>query len=203
MKGSNVTLVLSLIVAIWSLLVLAAGEFSESSVNEMLRITVRFSFLYFIVAFSASSISFFHKSTFSRWALRNRRYIGIAFGLAFIMHFLGIGLKVFLYPDPFVEGLNHRRIVRGGVMLSAVVLLTLTSSDYAVRKIRPWLWTLVHVTGSYYIFFRFWENYSSFANYDSGYYIVVALLLVAAMLKFAKYIGEQAKSVRLYGAPKI
>ena len=202
LEGPSLAISLSLIVAFWSLLLLVIESFSKDSVNEMLTITVRMSFLYFIFAFSASSIKFFYKSPFSFWLLRNRRYIGIAFGLSFIMHFLGIGLKAWLYPDPFVEGLHFNRVVRGGLMLGTVVLLTLTSSDYVVRQVRPWLWKSVHVIGSFYIFYRFWQNYYSFSKYYNIYYIAVMLLCIAGVLKLAKYIAEQSKFVKLYGSSK-
>jgi methionine sulfoxide reductase heme-binding subunit len=197
-EGPNLAIVLASIVALWSLFFLVIGGFSEKSVNQMLTITIRLAFLYFIIAFSASSINFIHKSTLSRWLLRNRRYIGIAFGLAFVMHFLGIGLKAWMYPDPFVEGLHFRRVVRGGIMLGVVLLLTLTSSDYVVRRVRPWLWKAIHIIGGFYIFYRFWLNYSSFAKYDSIYYIAVGMLVLAAALKVIKYVGGQFMFVRRY-----
>ena len=202
-EGPKFVVTLSLIVAVWSALFLIIGGFSEHSLNQMLTITLRFSFLYFIVAFAASSIVFFYKSKFSRWLIRNRRYIGIAFGIAFSMHFLGIGMKAWLYPDPFVDGLHYHRVLRGGTMLGTVLLLTMTSSDYVVRRVSPILWKSVHVMGSFYIFYRFWQNYLGFAEYNSIYYIAVVILAIAALLKLSKYIVEQSKSVRLYSKTEI
>ena len=75
----------------------------------------------------------------------------------------------------------------------------MTSPDFVVQRVRPWLWKLVHVAGSFYIFYRFWQNYYSFTEYDSIYYIAVALMVIAGTLKFAKSIMEQSQSVKLYG----
>ncbi len=87
-------------------------------------------------------------------------------------------------------------------MLGTVLLLTLTSSDYVVRKVSPILWKSVHILGGFYIFYRFWQNYVAFAEFNSFYYIAVALLAIAALLKLSKYIVQQSKSVRLYGKPE-
>ncbi len=88
-------------------------------------------------------------------------------------------------------------------MLGTVLLLTMTSSDYVVRRVSPILWKSVHVMGSFYIFYRFWQNYLGFAEYNSIYYIAVVILAIAALLKLSKYIVEQSKSVRLYSKTEI
>jgi len=48
-------------------------------VSEMIQMSVRFTVPLLYLAFAASAMNVLMSSTFSRWLLRNRRYIGLSY----------------------------------------------------------------------------------------------------------------------------
>lgn len=195
-QGPKTSVLLVTLVTLICLAILLIGGFSEPSVNLVLIFTARAAFVLFVIAFSASSIYYFYKSDACKWLIQNRRYIGITFGLVWGMHFLAIALKVGLYPKTLVGAFDLNSVLSGGNLLATVLLLTITSSDYVMRRVRPVLWKAVHVSGSFYIFYRFWLNYYSSAEYESIYYVAIVVLALSGSLKFAKYIHEQSNNMK-------
>lgn len=195
-EGPRLVALSAVLCTLWCLSVLIQGAFTELAVREIMTVTVRCSLVMFLVAFTASSLRYFFKGRFTQWMVRNRRYLGISFAMLFAMHFLTIALRAWLYPEPFIDSLTLPRVVNGGVMLATVMLLALTSSDYVVRRVSPSLWKYTHLIGSFYIFYRFSENYWLFAQYDSSYFIVVGLLALALsirLIKLAAIYGQKIK----------
>jgi len=201
--GPKTSVLLVSFVTLICFTILLSGGFSEQSVNLMLRFTARASFVFFLIAFSVSSIYYFYKSKVTKWLLKNRRYIGITFGLVWCMHFLGIALKVWLYPKALAGAFDLNSLLSGGILLATVLLLTVTSSNYVVRRVNPVLWKAVHVVGSFYIFYRFWRNYYSSAEYESIYFVAVVLLVISGLLKLTKYIYEHSPNLKRYEEPKM
>ncbi len=103
-------------------------------VSEMIQCSVRLSVPFLYLAFAASSINVLVSSPFSRWLLRNRRYIGLSFAagmgwqLFFILwmvtgyweHYLE---EVYLLDDLYTQ-------IPGYLLLFAMV----TTSFHPVRR---------------------------------------------------------------------
>jgi DMSO/TMAO reductase YedYZ heme-binding membrane subunit len=202
-EGPKIALVYALLCTIWGSMILLLGGFSEDSVLSLLGFTMRAALLVFVLVFAISSIGYFFKTRFTRWALRNRRYLGISFAIAVVLHFLAIGLRAQLYPDPFLDGFDLARVINGGALLATVLLLAFTSSDYAVRKLGPRLWKFVHLTGVFYIFYRFWDAYWGFLQEGRPFSATaITLLSTSSGFRVLKYFFVLARKLRSYGPSK-
>lgn len=187
-NGPGLVILFIILFTLWNSTLLLLGNFSEDSVKQILTLTIRTAFIFFLFAFSASSIRYFIRSDITLWLIKNRRYIGLCFASSFIMHFIAIGFRAWLYPDPFIEGINLPKVISGGALFGTVLLLALTSSDSAVRNVRPTLWRFAHLYGSYYIFYRFFESYLHIIQFGKIYYIAIVLMLIVLCFRTAKFI---------------
>ena len=151
--------------------------------------TARLSFSIFIVAFVASSLATLAPSTWTRWILRNRRYIGLAFALAHFIH-LGAIISYFVAID---EAPPPIAVAFGGFGYVMVTVMALTSNDRAMRALGR-NWKRLHAAGAYYIWFVFTQSYASrvFGGNADGaaspspvaaYAVLLAIALAALALR--------------------
>ena len=59
-------------------------------VRGIIRATAHSSFFLFALAFTASAVCYFWPTAWTRWQLRNRRYLGVSFALSLCIHLLAI-----------------------------------------------------------------------------------------------------------------
>jgi len=105
----------------------------------------------FIMAFTASSIQILWPGTYGRWAMKNRRYIGLSFAL---VHFVHAGLV--LSNLIFTEASRTAPVLTGGGLAYVFLgLMALTSNNASVRKLGAKNWKRLHKIGSYYIWMIF------------------------------------------------
>jgi len=117
--------------------------------------TARLAFPIFAVAFTASALRMLVPSATTRWLVRNRRHLGLAF--AFV-HFIHLGA---------LSALNAERdtvpdtvtLVGGGLAYFFVLAMALTSSDAAQRLLRG-NWRRLHVIGGWWIWVVFTQSYA-------------------------------------------
>lgn len=119
------------------------------------RLTARWSFLWFIVVWSASALARLWPGGWRSWLLFNRRGFGLAFASAHLIHagffltaILGFGVETSL-----------KTIIGGGLGYVFVILLAITSNDYWVRALTPRGWKLLHTIGVNYIAIIFLVSY--------------------------------------------
>lgn len=118
---------------------------------HVMKPTAWLAFLLFIMAFTASSIQISFKSTYGRWAMKNRRYLGLSFAL---VHFVHAGLvlsNLALTPATRTVG----ELSGGGLAYVFLGLMALTSNNASVRKLGAKNWKRLHKVGSYYIWLIF------------------------------------------------
>ncbi len=147
----------ALIVTVATLLVIfLAGSFLVqrgylAMLPHVMRPTAWLAFALFITAFTASSIQILYRGTYGRWAMKNRRYIGLSFAL---VHFIHAGLV--LSNLAFTEASRTAPVLAGGGMAYVfLALMALTSNNGAVRKMGAKNWKRLHKIGSYYIWLIF------------------------------------------------
>ncbi len=141
------------------------------------RYTARFSFLVFAVVYGASSWHRLLPSRASRWVMRRRRSLGLAFATAHTIH-LG-ALVQFVrergeMPDLVTLG------VGGGAFL-AMYALAATSSDAAVRRLGGARWQRLHRFGVHYLWFVFAFTYLGRMQRDPAFFAPLLVLAVALL----------------------
>jgi|SRR5579883_2772938 len=173
---------------------------SAKGLEFMIKHSVRCSLPLFLMAFTASPLARIRRSDFSRWLVRNRRYIGLAFAYAMFIHFAWVGYSTY----HFGNGLN--RFVTSLDLIGALFLsaMTVTSSDFAIRLMGPSNWRRLHKAGIYAIWALFTYIYLSAVRYERELHdiLIAALLLIAWALRvFAKPAGRGPRVVGRTASP--
>ncbi|WP_262694308.1 ferric reductase-like transmembrane domain-containing protein [Kordiimonas aquimaris] len=117
----------------------------------VMRPTAWLAFALFITAFTASSIRILYDMPYSRWAMRNRRYIGISFALVHFVH-AGIVLSNLVFTE---ATRTAGELSGGGLAYLFLFLMAVTSNNASVRKMGAKNWKRLHKIGSYYIWLIF------------------------------------------------
>jgi sulfoxide reductase heme-binding subunit YedZ len=148
--------------------------------------TAHAAFLFFWMAFTASSIHALMPSAYSKWAMRNRRYVGLSFALIHFVHaalvLLNIGFTEESRPLPvFLAGV-------GAYIL--LFLMTITSNNTAVKKLGPKNWKRLHKWSSYVI----WVVFASQISKPDVFMTVAATWIpVGAIMALLLRIGAHQK----------
>lgn len=122
-----------------------------SMLPHVMKPTAWLAFALFITAFTASSIQIRFRGAYGRWAMKNRRYIGLSFALVHFVH-AGLVLSNLALTD---ASRTAAELSGGGLAYVFLGLMALTSNNAAVRKLGAKNWKLLHKTGSYYIWLVF------------------------------------------------
>jgi sulfoxide reductase heme-binding subunit YedZ len=117
-----------------------------SAIQAYTRWTARIAFIIFALIFAASSLLAIWPNRFTGWLTANRRYLGLNFALAHIVH-LGALTVYFLVTDQTPDTIT---LVFGGLAYVFVVLMALTSNDKSVALLRA-NWRRLHIGGIYYL----------------------------------------------------
>ncbi len=148
--------------------------------------TARISFTLFTLAFTASAMVRRWPNAFTHWCIANRRYLGLSFALAHIVHFGALSMMIVVTgTDPELITL-----VFGGSAYVFVLLMALTSNDQSVQ----WLganWSRLHTFGGYYVWIIF--AYTFFGGiFESS---VSVLMLIIAIMSLALKV-EQKRAIK-------
>lgn len=156
---------------------LAAHGAGEEATRLVIRQTARISVLFFSAAFSASSLLRLRPAPWSRWMMRNRRWLGLSFALSHLVHLFAILLLLRIAPDFAIDATT---LVGGGLAYVFIALLAATSFDGAVRRLGVRTWRALHKTGMYYIWILFVFSYLPRAL-TSAPFVAPTFLLVSAL----------------------
>ncbi len=118
---------------------------------HVMKPTAWLAFALFITAFTASSIQILFRGTYGRWAMKNRRYIGLSFALVHFVHGALVLSNLILTEESRTAG----ALTGGGLAYLFLLLMALTSNNTAVRKLGAKNWKRLHKIGSYYIWLIF------------------------------------------------
>ncbi len=118
---------------------------------HVMKPTAWLAFALFIMAFTASSVQILFPGSYGRWAMKNRRYIGLSFAL---VHFIHAGLV--LSNLALTEASRTAGELSGGGLAYVFLgLMAITSNNASVRKLGAKNWKRLHKVGSYYIWLIF------------------------------------------------
>lgn len=118
------------------------------------RYTARFSVTIFVIVFVASSWNRLAPSAVSRFLLKRRRALGLAFATAHTIH---LGALV-TYNVVAGEVPNATTLIVGGGAYVAMFAMAATSNDASVRALGR-NWVRLHKVGIYWLWFVFTFSY--------------------------------------------
>lgn len=143
------------------------------------RYTARVAAVFFLLVFVAGPIWRGFKAGWIAPVMRNRRYWGLGFALAHIIH-LG-ALTTFFVVSPQAPSLIT--MLGGGLAYVLIVALAATSNNWSQRTLGPW-WHRLHMIGMIYIWIIFAQSYAGRLEDPERIWtgIVGSSLFAAAML---------------------
>ena len=158
---------------------------SARGMEPIILRSVRCALPLFCVAFTASSLAILWPGTFTRWLLANRRYIGLAFAAGMAWHFGFVAFMIWSFGNP----LSILSTVLDLIGFIFLLLLTLTSSQWAARRLGAANWRRIHKVGVYVIWLLATEIYlySIQGGADLAHYLAFGALLGAWMLRVAAW----------------
>lgn len=142
------------------------------------RYTARTSFPLFLIVFTASAWQRMARTVWSRWLLRERRGVGLAFAAAHLVH-LGALTGYFVISG---ESPPVMTVIGGGLAYIGIVALVLTSTDAAMRRMGRH-WATLHRGVAWYVWAIFLFSYGRRALMWPEFGVPVVLLLAAAGAK--------------------
>lgn len=133
---------------------------SAEGVSSMIQLSVRCAVPWLFLAFAASSLQVVFPGPFSRWVLRNRKFIGLCFAaamawqLTFILWLVGIHTEYYV-NDVYVLS----DVIEGVVGYALLIAMVLTSFRFGRSRLTPKQWRLLHTSGIYWLWFYAWSVY--------------------------------------------
>jgi methionine sulfoxide reductase heme-binding subunit len=137
------------------------------------RYTARLSFLVFLPVFLARPLHQLSPSAATRWAVRNRRYLGLAFATAHFVHLFAL-TRFNVVTDQVPDTVT---LIGGGGAYVFLTAMTLTSNAAAVRTLGPRNWKRLHTVGIFWLWGVF--TFSYFGRVAEGMLFFIPFLAAA------------------------
>ena len=176
-------------------------------ISSMIQLSVRCAVPWLFIAFAASSIQALFPGPFSRWLLRNRKYIGMCFAAAMAWQGLFILWMVTGHTDYFVNEVYVLRDAIEGVGGYAFLLaMTVTSFPWGRKLLKARQWRLLHLSGIYflwaYAFSVYWWALHYYSNPVPLDYIYYWAGLAAWVLRAAAWSKKRRRAAAKEPAQK-
>lgn len=153
MSGTRLVYAQLILLLILCLMPNLVSGFSARSIHWAIVASINVAIPWFLLAFSARPLLDFWPNTLSHWAVKNRRYLGINWGISFFTHGIFIIVSALLYPESFFAKFDWGTAKGGSVVFLMSTLMLVTSNDWSVRCLGPRLWGILHTVGGYLILF--------------------------------------------------
>jgi len=163
------------------LAILLATGGDEAGIRLAIRTTARSSLLLFSAASAASALRRLWQVPATAWLLRNRRYLGVSFGVSHALHALGIALLAARFPAGFAP--DPVTLVFGGLGYAFLAALVATSFDRSAAWLGRRRWRLLHATGVWVLSLVFAGNYGPAALVSPLYFALATVALGAPALR--------------------
>lgn len=167
----------------------ALGGWNLDAALAAARWTARFSFTWFLLAWTASSVATLWPGGWRRSLLRRRRALGLSFAAAHFVHAGFFLTAIFAFGVTRPLGL----FIGGGTAYAFVLAMALTSNDAAVRWLGARRWRLLHTVGGAVVMAVFVKSYFLRVPEVPAVGIPGSLLILAAFgLRYAAWRRRRA-----------
>lgn len=202
MNGWNLFWLIAGPISIAMVVAMSGRDLSDAvSVSSMIQLSVRCAVPLLYLAFAASSIRALFPGPWSRWMLRNRKYLGLSFAAAMAWQAFFILWLVTIHTDYYVKEVYVLRdAIEGVTGYLFLIAMTVTSFPWGRKHLNPRQWRLLHLSGIYflwaYAFSVYWWALFYYANpvwIDYVYYwagFLAWCLRVAAWSKRRRELAE-------------
>ena len=158
-EGFRLLALLTLVLAGLCVWIAGMRQFEVDGVRMVIRFTARTSLLFFCLAFSAAALARLVPNAYTRWQLRNRRYLGLAFAASHALHAGAILAFAKMDPAGFAMATSLASYVFGGVGYAFIIAMAATSFDRTAAAMGPRAWRLLHLVGGYYLLLQFMVSF--------------------------------------------
>ena len=133
---------------------------TAEGVSSMIQLSVRCAVPLLYVVFAASSLQVVFPGVFSRWLLRNRKYIGLCFAAAMAWQLMFILWLTGIHTDYYVnEVYVLSDVVEGALGYAFLISMVLTSFEFGRSRLTPKQWKLLHRSAIYWLWIYAWSVY--------------------------------------------
>jgi sulfoxide reductase heme-binding subunit YedZ len=185
-EGWRLLAALTLSLIALSLWIASMRQFEVEGVRMVIRFTARSSLLLFCLAFGAAALARLWPNAWTRWQLRNRRYLGLSFAASHAVHAVAIVAFAKMDPAGFAEATSAASFIFGGIGYAIIIAMSATSFDRTAALLGPHAWRALHLVGGYYLWFQFMVSFSkrvpampAYAAFLIPLLAVMALRLIA------------------------
>lgn len=173
-------------------LLFAAGGTDEAGLRLLVAVSARISVVLFLLVFVAAPARRFWANETTRWMLRNRRYLGVSFGVAHFIHLFDIVLLATLLGNAFE--MNAATLYGGGLAYVLLAAMMATSFDRSAHWLGPRYWKWLHRAGLYWLWFIFMQSYTGRAVQMPEYIPLAAAVWGALGLRIAAWRASRARA---------
>jgi len=148
-------------ISVGMVIAMATSNLSTGAgVSAMVQLSVRCSVPLLFLVFSASATQVLFPSPFSRWLLRNRKYLGLAFAAAMAWQALFILWLVIAYTDYYADEVYVLRdAIEGLIGYVFLLAMAVTSFSRTRKYLNPRQWRLLHLSGIYFLWAYAFSTY--------------------------------------------
>jgi len=172
---------------------LAIYGVEKQGIINWLDATGRAGMITFTAAFIASPLHKLFPSSFSRWLLKNRRFIGIGFGFQHLIFHLPAVIWFLIIAKAPIDA-----IITGGIGFVFVIPMLITSFNAPAKWIGARNWEILHTTGVFYLMYvfiiSFFPGISGNPSFNQNYLINYAplelTLFIAVFLRIVVFIRK-------------
>jgi methionine sulfoxide reductase heme-binding subunit len=194
LNGWTLTGVLSLAVALMAVGIAAAHQFDVEGMSAVIRATARSSLLFFCLAFSAAALHQLWPNGWTRWQRRNRRYLGVTFGVSHGVHAIAIVSLILVAPELVGSAASTDMLIFGGLGYAFIVAMVATSFDRTAAVLGPRAWRALHWTSVYFIWLSFVVTFGKRAGANPAYWSFIAILLAVMALRLLAWRRSSART---------
>jgi sulfoxide reductase heme-binding subunit YedZ len=185
--GWTLTGMLSLAVSLMAVGIAASHQFDVEGMRAVIRATARTSLLFFCLAFSAAALHRLWPNDWTRWQRRNRRYLGVAFGVSHGVHAIAIVSLILVAPELFGAVASTDMLIFGGLGYAFIVAMVATSFDRTAAMLGPPAWRVLHWTSAHFIWLSFVATFGKRTGANPTYWGFIAILLAVVALRLVAW----------------
>ena len=194
LSGWSLTGMLSLAVALMAVGIAASHQFDVEGMRAVIRATARTSLLFFCLAFSAAALHRLWPNDWTRWQRRNRRYLGVAFGVSHGVHAIAIVSLILVAPELFGSAASTDMLIFGGLGYAFIIAMVATSFDRTAAMLGPRAWRVLHWTSAHFIWLSFIATFGKRTGLNPAYWGFIAILLAAMALRLVVWRRSSART---------